>query len=329
MTTLVAGDLHLNDNPRDHYRHEFQKQLRTLVKYHHIKKTIILGDLTDAKDYHSSWLVNEIVGHIDALASLCNVIVLKGNHDYVDPTTPFFKFLSKIPNVRWINEPTYDCLPFGGAWFLPHTNDYKRDWKDIFTGKRCEWIFAHATFEGAQVGPRRLDGIPLDIFPRNCKIISGDIHYPQTVGKNLTYVGAPYTCHFGDSYKPRVLPIGDNGEIRSILCQGVQKRLVKIGSLKELDKFTRAAPGDIVQIKYELPSSKTDKWPIIKNEIREWAKEHKYAIDTIRPTIERDPGATMKNRGGRKPDNELMEEYAKRTGAPSSVLKIGLELMKD
>jgi len=335
MTTLVTGDFHLSDNPRDRYRHEFQKRLRGMVKKHDVTLTIILGDLTDVKDYHGAVLVNEIADHLDQLSELCHVIILKGNHDYLgDPDNPFFKWIGKVPNIKWINEPMHTSLnlkrefimPFGNALFLPHTNNYEKDWEHVSTEKRFDWVFAHNTFEGAKVGARRLDGIPLSIFPSKCRVISGDIHYPQDVGKQLTYVGAPYTCHFGDSYEPRVILIDDNGKIHSIPCEGRQKRLIEIKSLKELDKYDMGE--DILKIRYVLPSSKSDKWPDIKAEIKEWGKGQPFIIDAIHPVMEHEgTDAIVRTRGSRKTDDELIRDYVKRTGASGSTLKTGLKLI--
>ncbi len=329
MTTLVVGDPHLNDNPRDRYRHEFQKQLRAMVKKHDVNLTIILGDLTDVKDYHGSWLVNEIVGHLWKLSQLCEVIVLKGNHDYINPDTPFFKFLGKIEDIEWINEPTNSNRSFGRMLFLPHTNNYEKDWRYVFSGEQFDWVFAHNTFEGAQVGARRLEGIPLSIFPKNVQIISGDIHYPQTIG-NLTYVGAPYTCHFGDAYDPRVLLIDDEKhlyQVHSIPCSGVQKRLIEIKSLKELDMYDTGE--DILKIRYILPSSKSDKWPDIKAEIKEWGKGQPFTIESIHPVMEHEgTDAIVRARGSRKSDADLIKEYVKRTGASEPTLKTGLKLIE-
>src|SRR5205814_1607714 len=98
--------------------------------------------------------------------------------------------------------------------FLPHTNNYKRDWKGLDFSK-YQWIFAHNTFQGANIGPRRLEGIPTSIFPRNAKVISGDIHVPQHFGP-IEYVGAPYRIDFGDDYEPRVLFLSTKDEKRCI-----------------------------------------------------------------------------------------------------------------
>src|ERR1700676_3121506 len=107
MTVLITADLHLNDLARDAYRHDWMANiLPGMLQKYDIKLLLLLGDLCDSKDCHNAWLTNSVVDHLTLLAEICPVIVEKGNHDYVDPSTPFFEFLGKIPNVTWINKPT-------------------------------------------------------------------------------------------------------------------------------------------------------------------------------------------------------------------------------
>ena len=93
MNSLVTGDWHFSDNPRDDYRHAYMKKLMRLIKRKKVNNLIVLGDLTEEKDRHSAWLVNQVVLHFAELSQLCKIYILRGNHDYVDPDTPFFSFL--------------------------------------------------------------------------------------------------------------------------------------------------------------------------------------------------------------------------------------------
>jgi predicted phosphodiesterase len=175
---IVTGDLHLSHNPRDSYRFDFMTWLEKYARKRKPDQIVIAGDLTEEKDRHPAELVNKVVAHVHALAQICPVVALEGNHDYKDEGHAFFAFLSRIPNTRWISKPTV----IGDVLFLPHTNNYKRDWADIDLGAYDTRV-CHQTFTGASVGfGRALDGIPLDVLPRNGVTLCGDIHVPQTRG---------------------------------------------------------------------------------------------------------------------------------------------------
>jgi hypothetical protein len=229
MLSLVTADLHLSDNPRDAYRHKILQRLYKHAERLGVQRTFILGDLTEAKNSHSDWLVNAVSEHVRRFTKLGDVILLKGNHDYLsDPDVPFFHFLRHMPQVRWVCNPTGCTLPgIGRTLFLPHTRAYKRDWAGLsFEG--YDYLFAHCSVTGAGTGHgRRLEGgVPLSIFPRDARVISGDIHVPQQVGC-VTYVGAPSLVDFGDDYQPRFLLL-DGDRMRSIPIHGPQKRLVEV-----------------------------------------------------------------------------------------------------
>src|SRR5277367_5080261 len=100
MSVLITSDIHLTDNPRDKYRWNLLPWLGEQAKKYQVDKIFILGDLTDSKDRHSASLVNAFVTSIIKLASECPVILLKGNHDYIDENTPFFMFTNSLPNVE-------------------------------------------------------------------------------------------------------------------------------------------------------------------------------------------------------------------------------------
>src|ERR1700693_3158967 len=233
MSILITSDLHLSESPRDMYRPDFMAWFKEQAKKLKADHGLILGDLTEVKDHHGSWLVNEIVKHIYDLAQLSRVTVLRGNHDYIDPDSPFFAFLNELENVTWINIPTRFKLDSWDCLFLPHTRDYKKDWPTSLLQINHDWIFAHNTFEGADIGHgKRLSGIPQTIFREDAYIISGDIHIPQELEK-VIYVGSPYRVTFGDTFKPRIILIKNSG-YASIYCPGPYKQLVEIKTLDDL-----------------------------------------------------------------------------------------------
>jgi hypothetical protein len=326
MTTLITSDLSLTDNPRDEYRWLFlEKTLPILLKTEKVWTLYVLGDLTEEKDNHGSWLVNRISDAFYKLSQEVNIIILRGNHDYSGSGFPFFSFLDMVQNILFIDTPTQ----VGDYLFLPHTTNYRRDWdpiKDSF--RNHPMIFAHNTFEGAMANGIVLPGIPPSYFPPSCLIIAGDIHTPQT-GK-VTYVGAPYTVDFGDDYSPRVMTIRDKPfRFESIPVPGPQKRLVILDRHGLPENPRGVNKGDILKLRVGLAKQDYAKWPEIRDRVRTMATEQGYVVYAVEPIIQKtDRSAAVKKRAGTtETDEELLRRYARTHSIDDKTLKVGLELL--
>jgi hypothetical protein len=332
MTTLVTADLHLSDNPRDAYRHEWVASLPSLVEELDVQRVLILGDLCESKDRHSAWLVNRVVDHIMALAKICPVHILRGNHDYINEAHPFYHFLSHLRRVTWYNVPSPRRLrELGQCLFLPHTRSPEEDWCGLLDP--FDWAFAHQTFEGADVGHgRKLAGVSQDIFSGNARIISGDVHVPQKLGP-VTYVGAPYLVDFGDDYTPRIILLQDD-EMESVPCSGAQKRLVDMGRLDTLESATNeagVAAGDIVKFRVHLPAGQIGDWPHIQAEIRDWSQRVGCWAHTLQLATQRDQGeARIHVSRSTQPhdDRKLVENYGSQQGADKKTIRTGIRLLE-
>ena len=60
MTALVTADLHLSEKPRDGYRFAAMERIAELIEKHKPSTLLLLGDLTESKDYHPALLVNDV-----------------------------------------------------------------------------------------------------------------------------------------------------------------------------------------------------------------------------------------------------------------------------
>lgn len=335
MTALVTADLHLSENPRDQYRFDFMKSLRTLVKKYEVDLLIVVGDLTEAKDRHNADLVNRVVTEFYKFSQLSPVVVSSGNHDWhADAQNPFFSFLRRIAGISWVGTPTSSTdLPIpplqklGSSIFLPFAPNPEKDWKGLKLGQYNR-IFCHQAFRGAiSESGRTLDfGTPVDIFPKGSNVIAGDIHKPQQIGP-VTYVGAPYTIDFGDDYEPRVLLL-DKGKMRSIPCEGSQKRLIDGASLSDIGKqITKLSKGDILKIRCPLEAGGKKSWQEIKTEIREYAEKHGLIVDGIHPIVTKSKARTVKAKANQS-DEEILRSYATHRRLHDRILKTGLWLME-
>lgn len=330
MSMLVTGDWHLNDNPRDDYRHRFQRRFRDLVEKHQAKTVVMLGDLTEAKEGHNAHLVNRIVQELSVLAKLARVIILKGNHDYIDPACPFFGFLGKIHNVEWVGQPRVLQINEKAYLFLPHTSDWEAAWNPTFFKTMCkdgvDTIFAHQTFKGAcsETG-QILEGASIDVIPKGLSVISGDVHVPQDLGR-ITYVGAPYTIRFGDVFEPRILKI--KGTTRtSILCPGPQKYLIKANSVESAIKQINRHPEDILKIQIDWDADQVEKWGAARRELLEWAASKNIPLHGVEASVE--SKKTKRYEANRaQSDEEIIRAYCRANNVNSVLEGIGQKIAK-
>lgn len=295
MTILFTADLHFTDLPRDEYRWGLLPWLAKQARQQKAKLVVIGGDMTDAKDRHSSALVNRLVRGLVEIAQICPVIIYKGNHDFIDEGEPFFGFTNELNTghgVTFLVKP----MEMDNLLFLPNTKNYQAEWVKYEDAgwDRNDLIFCHATFDGCESESGfKLSGIPPGYFKGAKKVISGDIHKPQMVGRNIEYVGAPYRIRFGDAFVPRVLMIGwtPHGTIQMqdlhYPCQS--KHVVDIdhttpkGAAKQLASITETGgvpicEGDQVKVRVHLKRSAYPEWPAIRAALIEEATATKLQL---------------------------------------------------
>jgi hypothetical protein len=325
---LVTSDWQLADGERDRYRLDMlEHYMKPLISKYQPDQFIFLGDLTEAKDNHPASLVNEIVEFFDEVGKCCEVIFLQGNHDFLHKANPFFKFLQGIGAVEWIDTPTVkdNCL------YLPHTRDYKKDWKGVHL-EGYDFIFAHNIFTGVMANGRKLSGIPTDIFPNSAFVISGDVHEPQSFGV-VTYVGSPVLCDFGDHYQPRVLLL-DGTKVKSIKVHGRQKRLINCSvdrycGARELNYDLDANANDIVKIQVHMEMEDVAQWAEIRTEVEQWAVKNNFVVNTIQPIVAYVQGERQQIvDSGKKSDAEYVDAFVKRNGADDRTARIGREIIE-
>lgn len=323
MKTLLSGDWHLTDRQKDAYRWRIFPWLQSLILNHHIDRFICLGDITEAKDYHSSVLTNQIADAlIDLKMNLEDMIIVPGNHDASDPDHPFFEFI-KYSKITWISKPTV----ISDELFLPHTRNYQNDWKH-FKGKYAR-AFCHNTFQGAKNEFGRLmDGIPTSAIP--CPIYTGDIHAPQKVD-NVTFVGAPYHVRFGDKYTPRVI-ILDGVKVRSIEVPSPRKHVIELNAADRnswCENKWAFNKNDMVRFKVFLDPKTIREWPIIQDTIKEIVQKTQVIQDSIIPIIDYKLQKQVINKSQLSTDIELVHEMCRRHQADNLTKKIGLDIIKD
>ena len=333
MTGLLLADPHITDDPRESYRLSLREEVARVVKKHKAETILILGDLTVEKDRHSAWLVNWWVDTIVTWSKQAPVIILKGNHDYTDPSLPYFKFLSNLHDrVRFITDPTtLPIMDVKKMLLLPHTWDYKSDWKK-FDFTSYGYIFTHQTFTGAKASNGKvLEGVPHSVFDGvKGKIWSGDIHVPQQVGP-VEYVGAPYRINFGDRFTPRMVFIGRGGSSKNISWPGPLKHLVVVDSVRRLGKLKEVRKNDLVKIRYRLSRSDYVKWSEIRADLLAESQNRGWVVRGIEvEPLDKDiemktlPKKLISVQDPRK----ILKTYAKKNKVDPKTINVGLRLLK-
>lgn len=290
MSTLVVSDTHFTDNPRDSYRWDLFAWLKERVKELNINEVIHCGDACDSKDRHPASLVNRFCNELVELSNICKVYLLIGNHDYIDPVTPFFLFTQHL-NVEYIKDPTDYVLSIGKCLFLPSTKDWKIEWKNL-EFNHYDYIFTHQTFDGCKIenGTTLTGGVPPFIFKDfKGKVYSGDIHVPQKLGRNIEYIGAPYRVHFGDIFTPRVLFIDDNGSTKDLRFNCINKHSISICNMVDLQIVSKQIESkDQIKVKVLLKRSELPSWKQLKDDIKSYCSEREWDLCGIELVITND-----------------------------------------
>lgn len=285
LPALLVSDLHLTASPADAYRWGLFRWLLEQAAAHRVQTIAILGDVTDAKDYHSAELVNRVVSSVASLAEAgYEVIILMGNHDYQRDGQAYFRFLNSIPKVRYITRPTDTSAEGAACLWLPHTRNPAKDWAGLDLS-HFRFVFMHQTVKGAKASNGQvMDGEAMPDLTAAGKVYSGDIHVPQIIG-GVEYVGSPYHVHFGDRFKPRgiVLRGRDATDVR-YPC--LHRFTLDTGpDVADLDDH-RLHEGDQVKLRVHLERADLHQWAAIRRRMAEALAERKvecHGIELVAP----------------------------------------------
>ena len=322
---LVTSDLHLTDNPKDEYRWGIFPWLREIAKKKGVGTLLILGDITDAKDRHSSVLVNRVVEELTSLTNVkTEVWVLRGNHDGIDPARPYFRFLQHVPNIHFVYEPTtiMDTL------LLPHSRDPRVDWQG-FELSCYRWVLAHATVTGvlAENG-QLLAGVPRDLFSSARAVLSGDVHVPQTV-ENVTYVGAPYPIRFGDSFTPRVMMFRNEEHVEDFHYLCPHRLMVNVIGA-DLIADGEIHPRDQIKVRVHLSRAEALDWEKHRATVIQAVEEAGAELHGVELIVDRQTEKSAEPVPVREStsDVELLKEFCEREKLDADTIEMGELLLE-
>jgi hypothetical protein len=333
---IITTDLHLTANPRDEYRWGIFPWLTEQAIKHGAPEIAILGDLTDAKDYHSAELVNRLTKALYDLSDKTRVSILMGNHDYLKGGNPFFNFLNVIDGVRFITKPLVDTD--GPAWclWLPHSKNPTVDWADQ-PMNRSRFIFMHQTVNGAtsESGQVMESSLSSEFkIGYKAQIYSGDIHVSQKIG-DVEYVGTPYPIRFGDDARFRCLLLDANIRDDEIVATdlyfpSIKKMTIEMDDLRDLDPLIQLA-GNQIKIRYSLAPEDRHKWPSIKKQIIGFCAEFDLdlqILELILPEKHRIHQSGAKAVNSKQTVEESLERFAEQQGIGGEALDVALQIVE-
>jgi hypothetical protein len=331
MLTVLTGDLHLTNKKEDEYRWEALSWLRDKK----FDSLIILGDITDKKDFHDGVFVNRVFEELMSFVDMGREVhILMGNHDYSDPSCPFFRFLNHFPNCYYHSTP--QIWEIGNLrWaFFPHSRDPSAYWDVLRRGKELgvSYTLCHQVFSGAKSESGIfLLGCSTEGLEGAGKIYSGDVHVPQVVG-SVEYIGAPYPIRFGDSFEPRMVIIDSVNDTKCDLHPPhIQKLVITVSDPEELDYNPMWKAGDQVKVVMRLSRSSFGKWEMYRKKVRRICERNDLVLCGIE-LKERTREKLISS--GKKPKSipvshkDQFDKYCTFAGIDDSDISIGQQLLR-
>lgn len=196
MSVLIVGDVHAVPQELDDCRALLSLIVQEASKPD-VERIVFMGDQNNNHSSLDSRCVafwSEAINTIKGCGSFKSVLLLVGNHDFVNPTIMQpHSMVAHQEIATVIDKPCVD-QQFKHA-YMPYYPDPVKFVEDAVKlkqgGPGVETLFCHQTFVGADEGKGfySKDAVESSAVPFKT-IISGHIHKPMKLGKVL-YVGAP------------------------------------------------------------------------------------------------------------------------------------------
>ena len=257
MSILFIGDIHVkHNNVREvEIMEEIIKNKMPIVDY-----ILLAGDILDAHEKIDSQLMNRAYGFIKSLRSLTRVIILVGNHDYINnkqylTENHWMNGMKEWSDVTIVDFPImiddFVFVPYVFPGRFLEALDNVPNWKSA----RC--IFAHQEIKGCKMGG--IISIDGDVWDESYPmLISGHIHERHKPQSNVYYPGSCINHAFGyDSQGVFVFEFNDKSFIESRLELGFEKKKTIKLSVDGATNYLREK--DLVDsVKYQITGTEPD-----------------------------------------------------------------------
>jgi len=326
---LLVSDLHLTANPADEYRWALFPWLWHQLVINKCRTLFIGGDITDAKDYHGAELVNRLTRAMVQTAShVEQIIINRGNHDYLREGHTFFEFLNLWPNIRYFTKPADLSAEGESVLLLPYSKNPAQDWAALSLAD-YQYLFMHQTLAGSvSSNGQRMEGDLMPELHRVGKIWSGDIHVPQVIGP-VEYIGSPYPVHFGDSFRGRAVLLDADGKPSNLRFPSIRRMALKVDSLDAI-VAQRLSAKDQVKIELTMTAAEAHEWKAIKRAIIEHVASTGAELHGLSLAIKADRkrvDAVKHGQAARTPRGTVLA-YVEAEDLGANALQVGLELLE-
>lgn len=318
---LLCTDLHLDDQRANEYRWNVFPEIARACRSRSISRVYCLGDMVDKRDRHSADMVNRLVSCWTSLP-VAERVILRGNHDTTVSGPAFWEFLSKVPGIEYVSQPTLraDLL------LLPFSSNPRVEWDGLIV-RDVRAVFVHATRSGtiAENG-FALSGHDLPPIPRRVKVYSGDVHNQQTVD-NWIYVGASHPVKFGDNYPCRFLLLDERtyDVVEEVAVATIAKRVVEVATLDDLAS-ARVLVGDQVKVRISTAPGSID-WGALESAVDRWAHERGVEVASIEGSYDL-PVQSGQASGELSPE-DLLRVFASEEEVSGDLLDEGMGLLRE
>jgi len=323
---LIISDLHLSDNPLEEYR---WKMFDWLYTFGQIDTVYILGDLTEKKDNHGAKLVNRLCDHILTLRDRCQrMVILRGNHDGIDPEWPFFHFLTEF-GIEYY----YGPMIVDREMFIPYSKDFEGDIKGFFGKHKVDLsvvdrIFLHqTTFGGEASNGATLAGFDSGIFADfDGLIFSGDLHKPQKTG-GIIYVGSTYPVYFGDNFTGGAILLNGNKWER-VEYPTIRRVMQELDWTENIDLDFKVNLGDQFKIRMLVNRSDSGSFDSYKKEIKDFIEQKSGIVVSIELKLKEEKSRLIKKRKFKDTDPlTVLNRYCKAEGLDEYYAEKGKEFL--
>jgi len=327
---LLISDLHLSDNPLEEYRWKFFDWLSIATEKIDLGTIYILGDLTEKKDHHGAKLVNRLTGNLLNMRDWSKrMVILRGNHDGIDPDWPFFHFLSEM-NIEYYYRPTI----VGREMFIPYSKDFAGDIKGFFGKYKVDLsvvdrIFLHqTTFGGEASNGATLAGFDSGIFADfDGLIFSGDLHKPQETG-GIIYIGSPYPVYFGDNFTGGAILLNGNKWER-ITNLTIRRSMQELDYTKDiLIDNLQVKIGDQFKIRMLVNRSDSDQFDLWKKNLRKHIENNGGILVSVELKLAEEKSQLIKKRKFKDTDPlTVLNRYCRAEGLDEYYAEKGKEFL--
>lgn len=280
-------------------------------------------------------LINRLCSAVIALARLCSVLIVQGNHDYEDVDNPTFGFLHELENVKYLKHPAVLDQSGRSVMVLPHARKVKNVWWPTMDRVgEVDVVLAHQAFNGAVgMNGHRIESLASPNWfashATKATVIAGDIHLPQKVGR-VNYVGAPYPINYGDEYKPRCFLYDSDSGLSDLRVPSIKKAVIECSSMEEIASAMEGfGAGDRVKVRLALPREEFPDWAKYREQVAKFVASREvflYGCE-LRPIEERKRQRIEDAPEQIADKSEIVTSYAKARSVPESMLRAGLKFI--